>query len=263
MGMVRQPGRQVLNRAVGTRASVPRRRRSARVYGPCGRLARCWVRRRRWLSMCAPSTCTEWATSTSPSPIAIGRWRPRGSGQESVPSDLAAGDEVVVATAANMIVAIERSPALKDTLAVSRSGLRPAPARPCERLAEVAQPVVLSFGHEPHAPRERVAAAACDPRLDQGVEHPTFRQPQSGHGRHAERREGHPLVGADHAPAHRAAEPMLGLVGDLHAPGSRVLPEPADARGERRCAASRRSRPRPSSGGRDRADDQDLVPVGA
>src|SRR6202046_5487021 len=72
-----------------------------------------------------------------------------------------------------------------------------------------------------------VAAAAGPPRVAQRVEHEPLLLAQPGHDRHRKCGEHHFLLVADHAPGDLAAEPVLGLPGDLDPLLPRVLAEPA------------------------------------
>ena len=78
----------------------------------------------------------------------------------------------------------------------------------------------------------------------------------------AQRGEEHLLVGAASTPAHGLGEPVLGLVGDLHALAAGVLAEPGDARRDGGGPGLGRCVGREVRFG-DRADDEDLVSVGA
>src|SRR5690242_9711335 len=90
------------------------------------------------------------------------------------------------------------------------------------------QPGVGVLSGQPHAPGQRVAAAAGHARLDQRVEHPAFGLAQPGHDRDGQRGEhlGHARAGD--APGHLAPELVLGLPGDLDPAAPGLLAEPAD-----------------------------------
>jgi len=83
--------------------------------------------------------------------------------------------------------------------------------------------------HQAHAPGERVAPAAGYARVDQRVQDQPLRLPEPGHHRHGEGGEHHLLVVTDDPPGHLAAEPVLGLPGDLDPLLAGVLAEPAAA----------------------------------
>ena len=188
--------------------------------------------------MCAPSTCTGWATSTSPSPIAIGRWRPPAWAGRACRTELAAGDQVVVRTRREHDRRDRTSVRLKESAGQS---VGPS-ARTCstcgERLAQVARasrPAV-----RPRGARTR-RARGC------GCARPPPRPGCRGRWRSARRRRvmagtlsvvnGTRWSAQLDAPAHLPAEPMLGFVGDLHALGAGVLPEARRPRGRDGCGA--------------------------
>src|SRR5215469_6838994 len=94
-------------------------------------------------------------------------------------------------------------------------------------VAQRAEPGVLVFPDQAHAPGERVTAAAGHPGVHERVEHPALGLAQPGHDRHGKCGEHHFPALAHHAPGHLAAEPPLRLAGDPDPRLARLLTEPA------------------------------------
>src|SRR5690606_30970230 len=111
-----------------------------------------------------------------------------------------------------------------------------------------------------HAPGERVAAAAGDPGVHEGVQDAAFGLAEARHDRHRESREHLPPAAAVHAPRHLVPEALLGLAGDGDAALPRVLAEaldvPGDQAGPLRLGRLRRGRRLGQA-----ADHADLVTV--
>src|SRR5438876_3824737 len=84
------------------------------------------------------------------------------------------------------------------------------------RLTELLEPVALVLLDEPDAPRDRLAAAARDARVDEGVEDHALLLAEPGHDRDRQVREEERLVAVLHAPRDRPLEPAVRLVRDGH-----------------------------------------------
>ena len=67
-------------------------------------------------------------------------------------------------------------------------------------------PLLLVVADEADAPGQGLAAAPGHAGVDQGVEHPAFRQPEAGHHRHRSGGEDHDHVAGPGPPGHLAAE---------------------------------------------------------
>ena len=122
---------------------------------------------------------------------------------------------------------------------------------PVDRLPELADPVVLVVTDQADAPGERLAAAAGDAAVDEGVEHLTLLEAKPGHGRSVDGGEVRLGLATPCAPADGATERLLGLVGDRHALLAGRFAEGDDLLfvGE------------PGAGRSEVADDEDLVGV--
>src|ERR1022692_2699559 len=127
--------------------------------------------------------------------------------------------------------------------------------------AEALDPLGLMLADKADAPRECLAAAAGDTRLDERVEHAAILEPEPGHDRDAQ--GGEELLDATAAgsPGDLAAEEALGVAGDLDACVASVAPESGDPGAASSCTGA--------FGGVsgklgliDLADDQDLVGIG-
>src|SRR5215470_2267037 len=148
-----------------------------------------------------------------------------------------------------------------------------------QRLPQVGEPGVLVLADQPHAPGQRVAAAAGHPGVHQRVEDAPLRLAEPGHHRDGKCGEHHLVGVTDNAPGHLAAERVLRLPGDLYPRVTGLLPEPAAAGDGGRLRLGRGLLRGPSRGGgalrpagfagpargRRRAgqmpDDRDLLPV--
>lgn len=86
-----------------------------------------------------------------------------------------------------------------------------------DRVAQLAYPVVFVLSDQADTPGQRLAPAAGDAAVDQGVEDLPLLQPKPGHGRRVDRGEPSLGVAAHGGPAHRASKHPLGVVGDCHA----------------------------------------------
>src|SRR5262245_35734875 len=98
-----------------------------------------------------------------------------------------------------------------------------------QRLPQVGEPGVLVLADQPHAPGQRVAAAAGHPGVHQRVEDAPLRLAEPGHHRDGKCGEHHLVGVTDDAPGHLAAEGALRLPGDLYPRVTGLLPEPAAA----------------------------------
>ena len=146
----------------------------------------------------------------------------------------------------------ERTGERRHALATRVGGLRSGVADSLhvgEGVAQVGQPAALVGADEAHAPRQRVAATARHPGIDQRVEHEALADPQPGHGGQAQHREEDALIADAHTPRDLAAEPALRVAGDAHAELAGLLAE-----GARLGAGA------PAPG--EPPDDQHLVAVG-
>src|SRR5215813_2538771 len=109
----------------------------------------------------------------------------------------------------------------------SRAGaLGPNLLHVAQCVAQCGEPGVLVLPHQPHAPGERVTAAAGYAGLDEGVEHPALGLAQPRHDRNGKCGEHHFPALADHAPGHRAAEQPLRLTRDPDPGLAGLLAEP-------------------------------------
>src|SRR5215471_7384696 len=95
-----------------------------------------------------------------------------------------------------------------------------------QRVPQGGEPGVLVLPHQPHAPGERIAAAAGHAGLDERVEHPALGLAQPGHDRNGKCGEHHFPALADHAPGHLAAEQPLRLPRDPDPGLAGLLAEP-------------------------------------
>src|SRR2546430_16931176 len=118
-----------------------------------------------------------------------------------------------------------------------------------QRLPQVGGPGVLVLADQPHAPRERVAAAAGHPGVHQRVEDAPLRLAEPGHHRDGKCGEHHLVGVTDNAPGHLAAERMLRLPGDLYPGVTGLLTEPAAAADGGRLRLGPGPLPRPLRGG--------------
>src|SRR5215472_16030858 len=94
-------------------------------------------------------------------------------------------------------------------------------------LPQVGEPGVLVLADQPHAPGERVAAAAGHPGVHERVEDAPLRLAEPGHHRDGKCGEHHLVVVADDAPGNLAAERVLSLPGYLYPLVAGLLTEPA------------------------------------
>src|SRR5262249_25533109 len=103
-----------------------------------------------------------------------------------------------------------------------------------QRLPQAGEPGVLVLADQPHAPGERVTAAAGAPGVHERVQHAPLRLAEPGHHRDGKCGEHHLAAVTDHAPGHLAAKRVLRLPGDLDPRVTRLLAElPAAADGRR------------------------------
>src|SRR5215472_5808990 len=117
----------------------------------------------------------------------------------------------------------------------SRAGpLGPHLLHAAQGAAQGGEPGVLVLPDEPHAPGERVAAAAGHAGLDEGVEHPALRLAQPGHDRHGKCGEHHFPALTDHAPGDLAAEQPFRLSRDPDPDLTGLLAEPPTPAGRDR-----------------------------
>src|SRR5215472_8298175 len=116
-------------------------------------------------------------------------------------------------------------------------------------LPQVGEPGVLVLADQPHAPGERVAAAAGHPGVHERVEDAPLRLAEPGHHRDGKCGEHHLVVVADDAPGDLAAERVLGLPGYLYPRVAGLLTEPAAAADGGRLGPGPGLLPRPLRGG--------------
>src|SRR5215471_8282484 len=118
-----------------------------------------------------------------------------------------------------------------------------------QRLPQVGEPGVLVLADQPHAPGERVAAAAGHPGVHERVEDAPLRLAEPGHHRDGKCGEHHLVIVTDDAPGHLAAERELRLPGDLYPGVTGLLTEPAAAADGGRLGPGPGLLPRPLRGG--------------
>ena len=122
-------------------------------------------------------------------------------------------------------------------------------------------PVALVLADEPDAPGQRLAAAAGDAGVDEGVEHPALGHPQPGHDRDAQVGEDGPRRRRTRAPRDLAAEARPRPRRRCACAGSRVSSRKPSMRARRAAAAGVVVGAGGESGSARAPDDQDLVPV--
>lgn len=86
-----------------------------------------------------------------------------------------------------------------------------------DRIAELADPVVLVLSYQADAPGQGLASAAGDTAVDQGVEDLAFLESEPCHCRRVHGGEMHLGAAAHRPPAHLAPEESFRVVGDGHA----------------------------------------------